>query len=181
MARGNAKAFPNIERVSVTTHSKETEPPFGYYLQLYTDGAASVAAQLLTEDLVYAPGKPPVAFGIYADELVRKAAECLLVAARHASANAGARGSVLVRSGLHFPAGPMRLGYASIGGWEQYQPPTLPRRLSCGCPVSPDRAGSQRQAAPSDRLNSADYRGLGGASCWNRTSDPHRVKVVFYR
>jgi hypothetical protein len=21
----------------------------------------------------------------------------------------------------------------------------------------------------------------GGASCWNRTSDPHRVKVVFYR
>ncbi len=106
MVHGNARAFPNIERVSVTTRNKETDPPFGYYLHLYTDGAASAAGQLLTEDLVYGPGKPPAGLGIYADELVRKAAECLRVAASHASANTGVRGSALVRCALHFASGP---------------------------------------------------------------------------
>ena len=26
-----------------------------------------------------------------------------------------------------------------------------------------------------------EFMRKSGASCWNRTSDPHRVKVVFYR
>ena len=100
-----------------------SDSPFGYYLQLYTDGAASAAGQLLTEDLVYGPGKRPAGVGIYGDELVRKAAECLRVAASHASANAGIRGSALVRCALHFPFGPARLGCAHFNSWEPYQPP----------------------------------------------------------
>src|SRR6266851_254241 len=135
MVHGNARAFPNIERVSVTTRNKETDPPFGYYLHLYTDGAASAAGQLLTEDLVYGPGKPPAGLGIYADELVRKAAECLRVAASHASANTGVRGSALVRCALHFASGPARLGYAHFNSWEGYHPPReIPAPALVGMP-----------------------------------------------
>jgi hypothetical protein len=38
-------------------------------------------------------------------------------------------------------------------------------------------------ATPSKSEGPAVRPGLEsvGASCWNRTSDPHRVKVVFYR
>jgi hypothetical protein len=42
----------------------------------------------------------------------------------------------------------------------------------------------QLNGTPRPRVRGGEavfFRGVGGASCWNRTSDPHRVKVVFYR
>jgi Putative DNA-binding domain len=41
---------PSVGRVSVGLQFREDEPTFGYYLQLYTDGSASVAVPLVTFD-----------------------------------------------------------------------------------------------------------------------------------
>jgi hypothetical protein len=117
----NARALPSIERVTVTT---ETQPVFGYFLQLYTDGAASAAAQLLTDDFWEVPSSRSgrlLGVGLYGHDLVRKAAECLRVAAAHALRNAGARGQALARCSVFSPQTPS-LGYEHHNTWTRYEP-----------------------------------------------------------
>ena len=137
LVRRGAKAIPDIERVSVTTRNKESDPALGYFLQLYTDGAASAAAQLFTQDLIYGPGQAPSGIGIFGDDLVRTAAECLRVVVAHASLNTGVRGDALVRCSLIFGTGPAQLGYAHYHDeWEQYEPsrPIAARGAPVGTP-----------------------------------------------
>jgi len=75
--------------------------------------------------------------GIFGDDLVRTAAECLRVVVAHASLNTGVRGDALVRCSLIFGTGPAQLGYAHYHDeWEQYEPsrPIAARGAPVGTP-----------------------------------------------
>ena len=125
----NPRAIPTMDRISVTTRDNENEAPLGYYLQLYTDGAASVAAQLTTFP-IFTRSQPGVVTaagdGLFADSFVRTTAECLRVAVAHASMNAGARGEALARCHLILAGEPVTLGYAQFhddfNSWKPYYP-----------------------------------------------------------
>jgi hypothetical protein len=68
---------------------------------------------------------------------------------------------------LPLPAAQLeQLATAAVADLPQYSPTPASRR--------PRRPRSSRATAR--RLT-----GKGGAPCWDRTSDPHRVKVVLYR
>lgn len=121
----DARAFPTMGCVLVTTRPTEGEAPWGYYLRLYADGAASVAAQLMPFTKKRAGGDV-IGYGIFADDLVRTTAECVRVAAAHAVENTGARDEALANCQLSLRRAPTSLGFArwdeNFDSWEPYSP-----------------------------------------------------------
>jgi Putative DNA-binding domain len=124
-SQDRAFASPSMDLISVSTHHDEIQPPSSYYLQLYTDGAASVAAQLAVFPRNPA-GADSSGYGLFTDDVVRMGAECLRVAAEHASLNAGTRGEAIAICRLILRRGPVFFGFAAYGddfrSWEPYKP-----------------------------------------------------------